>query len=536
MAKSRTPGASPSAPAAQAPSTALGQDLPTKDYLVEAGNAGLKVFGGYIVEEFDPNLRGRKGAQTYREMSDTDPTIGAIMYVFRQVISKIGWHWQPADQTPMSLLAQQYFESLEDDMEHPWGEFISDVLTMFIYGYAPIEIVLKQRKGPSSNKAKSSKFEDGMFGLRKLALRHQETLLRWIFDSDNNDVLGMVQMPWTGGIRMIPRDKMLLFRCSPRGNNPEGRSLIRNAYRPYYFKKRIEEIEGIGIERDLAGFPVMKVPGELIAMAQAGDPVATATLAAYQNMVKSIKRNSQEGALLPSDSDEHGHLLYELTLLSATGRRQFDTNVTIERYTQQIATSVMADFLLMGHSSRGGGQALGSSKIDMFFGAITGFVKGIIDVINSELVPLISDINGIPQENRPAIYTDKPEQIDLGRLGAYINALAASGMTLFPDQDLENYLRTAAGLPEASEETIAQQDQIKQSGGDMGPGAGGEALPGPKPASGGPGAQMNGTDGAQGQFGQSAGAGGNGASPPGGAQDPHLLQQNGFGNEQDQGY
>lgn len=513
------------------PSTALVEELPKADYLVEAGNSGLKIFGGYVVEEFDPNLRGRKGAMVYREMSDTDPTIGAILYVFNQVIGKLAWHWQPKDQSPLSLLAAEFFESLMDDMEHPWGNFVTDVMTMFPHGYAPIEIILKQRCGKQADKRKSSDFKDGMYGVRKLGLRNQETLLRWVMDSDNNDVLGMVQMPWTGGIRMIPRSKMMLFRVRPRGNNPEGRSLLRNAYRPWYFMKRIEELEGIGIERDLAGFPILRVPAELIAAANRPNASAEdkAILGAYQAMVKNIKRNAQEGAILPSDRDEHGQLLFDLILLSATGRRQFDTNVIIERYKQLIATSVMADFLLMGHASRGGGQALGSSKIEMFFSAISGFVQSICGTVNKEFVPLLCGINGIPVENRPTLYTDKPEQVDLGRLGAYVNALAASGMVLFPNEDLENYLLTVAGLPEPSEETRTQQEQMKQAGMPMGPGAGGAADaaggPGPPDAT----AQPN---EAQGPHGQAEPGSGN--SGKGGKDKPHLLHQ-GFGQEEDQG-
>ena len=43
--------------------------------------------------------------------------------------------------------------------------------------------------------------------------------------------------------------------ASARGDNPEGRSILRNAYFSWYFEKKIAEIEGIGIARDLAGLP-----------------------------------------------------------------------------------------------------------------------------------------------------------------------------------------------------------------------------------------------------------------------------------------
>jgi hypothetical protein len=518
------------------PSADLAGDLPKSDYMLEAGNSGLKVFGGYVVEEYDPTLRGQRGARMFREMADSSPTIGAFFYVITQVISELGWHLQPKDQTPLSLMAQQFFESVIEDMEHSWTDLIQEILSMCVYGYAPFEIVLKERKGKQSEKGKSSQYDDGMVGIRKLAIRSQETILRWIFDADNNEILGMVQMPWTGGIRMIPRSKLLLFRTRSMKNNPEGRSLLRNAYRPYYFSKRIEEIEGIGVERDLAGFPVMYIPSELITAARAGtDTRAAGTLASYQNLVKNVKRNSQEGAVLPSDTDDKGKPLFELKLLASGGKRNFDTNVIIERYQQQMASTVMADFLLMGHGSRGaGGSTLSADKISMFFKAVAALVKVIIDVLNKELVPLLGELNGIPEENYPAFFTDKPEQVDLGALGAYINALAASGMTMFPNKDLEDYLMEVAGLPEPTEETRAQQAELQNQQMEQGqPGTGGEAPPpqgGPTPM--GQGAPKAG--GGKSLFGGTAQPTG-GPPKPGAGADPRMGAQGSFGQSSGKG-
>jgi hypothetical protein len=522
----------PLPPPTGTPSVDLAGGLPKNDYMIEAGNSGLRVFGGFVAEEFDPNLRGMRGMRMYREMSDSNPTIGAFNYVLTQVVSKLAWHLQPADQTPLSLLAQQFYESLLEDMDHTWTEFIQEALSMVIFGYAPIEIVLKMRSGKQTDNRFSSKFDDGMMGIRKLALRSQETVLRWIMDADNNSILGMVQMPWTGGIRMIPRSKMLLLRTRSNRNNPEGRSLLRNAYRPYYFSKRVEEIEGIGIERDLAGFPVMMIPAEVISAGAKGtDPDAAATLGSYKNLVKNVKRNSQEGAVLPSDRDEHGNLLFELKLLSSGGKRNFDTNVIIERYQQQIASSVMADFLLLGHGQGGRGTGtLSQDKITMFYEAIAGLVQIIAEALNKELVPLIGELNGIPDENQPQFFTDKPEQVDLGKLGAYINALAASGMVIFPNKDLENYLYEVAGLPEPTDETRASQEEIQSAGGEAGmPGTGGAAVPGAKGSPFGQGAGQ----GPQlfGGAGQPPGGGMNG---PGGGQRPQAGAQGTFGQQRQQ--
>ncbi len=53
----------------------------------------------------------------------------------------------------------------------------------------------------------------------------------------------------------------LLFRTKSRKDNPEAGILQECLPFTWYFKQRIQEIEGIGIERDLAGrLPVIYTP------------------------------------------------------------------------------------------------------------------------------------------------------------------------------------------------------------------------------------------------------------------------------------
>ncbi|WP_155274431.1 hypothetical protein [Piscirickettsia salmonis] len=49
-----------------------------------------------------------------------------------------------------------------------------------------------------------------------------------------------------------------MFRTTSRKGNPEGRSILRNAYQPWYYKKNLESIESIGIERNLVGLLTLR--------------------------------------------------------------------------------------------------------------------------------------------------------------------------------------------------------------------------------------------------------------------------------------
>jgi hypothetical protein len=111
-----------------------------------------------------------------------------------------------------------------------------------------------------------------MIGWRKFAPRAQESILYWIWD-DEGGLQGAVQLA-APDYKTIPIsiDRLLLFRTTSLKNNPEGRSILRNCYRPWFFKRRIEEVEGIGIERDLCGIPVLYASAETIASLGGGNP------------------------------------------------------------------------------------------------------------------------------------------------------------------------------------------------------------------------------------------------------------------------
>lgn len=161
----------------------------------------------------------------------------------------------------------------------------------------------------------------------------------------------------------IPMSKALLFRTKSRKDNPEGRSILRNAYRPWYFKRRIQEIEGIGIERDLAGLPVMHAP-EGLDIWDPDNQDALRIRTELESMVRRIRRDEMEGVVLP-----HG---FELELLSSGGSRQFDTNAVINRYDTRIAMTVLADFIFLGHQQNGS-WALSSDKTELLLWHVARF-------------------------------------------------------------------------------------------------------------------------------------------------------------------
>lgn len=414
------------------------------------GGTGLRQTGGYVYEEILKDLRGLNGANTYREMSDNDPIVGAIIYAVTMLIRQAEMRLQAVDESSEADDAVRFAEEVLADMATPFSTVMSEVCSMFVYGYAPMEIVWKKRGGMKTNDpTMRSAYDDGRIGIRAISLRGQTSIVRWLIDQHDGTINGLVQQPIAGGMVTIPVEKMLLFRTTHERNNPEGRSILRNAYRPWMFKKRIEEIEGIGIERDLAGLPVAYIPGNYFD--PSADSMEKQTLAAWKRLITQIRRDQQEGVLMPSDRDANGNLLFDFKLLSTGGTRSFDTSKVIDRYNRAIATSVLADFIFLGQQSVGS-FALSSDKTALFATAVGAFTKGIAEVFNLQLLPRLWALNGMDFDLMPTLVFGDLERPDLGEVADFVQRLAQSGAPMFPDRDLENHLRQIAGLPPAPEE------------------------------------------------------------------------------------
>jgi hypothetical protein len=393
---------------------------------------------GLRQDEFLPDLRGLRGIKRFREMSENDAVIGALLSAMSLMIRPTPWRVEGGSQ-----LARDIIEYTMHHMEdQSWEEFISDVLTFLPYGFAIFEIVARR---PERN-------PQGWVTLRKLAPRAQWTLDR--FDTNRNgDILGVYQTATTHS-GFIPASKILHFRTTGQHGDPAGRSVLRSAYQSWYFANRIREIEAVAIERELNGLPLVRIPSEYLA------PDATDEQKSFVNKISAIardvKRNEMGFVIIPSDVYEHadGKLtdirLVEFELIASQGKRDIDTNQTILRYEQAMARSALADFVMLGSNDRGS-FALSKSKADLFLRALTGYVDSIAAVLNRHLVPKLCMWNGISEADYPKITHGSVAPVDLAELGTFIDRMSGANIALHQDLETVNYLRNAGGLPPVDE-------------------------------------------------------------------------------------
>lgn len=425
----------------------------------EIGRIGQRRYGGTLYEEFLHELRGKRGVEVYREMSENDDVVGAILFAIEMLVRQCKWNVEPGGDTAKDKEVAEFVKSCMDDMQDTWIDTISEILSFLTYGWSFHEIVYKRRMGNTRDPRTKSKYTDGLIGWKKLPIRAQETLYQWEYDSEDN-LLGMTQQPPPYyGTYTIPMEKALLFRTKSRKGNPEGRSILRNAYRSWYFKRRIQEIEGIGIERDLAGLPVMNTPEDLDIWDET-EPETVNIRIRLENMVRNIRRDEMEGIVLP-----YG---YKLELLSSGGTRQFDTNAIINRYDTRIAMTVLADFIFLGHDKTGS-WALSSDKTELFAVAIGAFLDIICETFNSQGIPALIDINGqhfAGITEYPKMTHGDIEDSDITKVASFIKDMTGIGV-LIPDDGIEDYVRQVGHLPERTSTTTnidgKRQEQQEQN-------------------------------------------------------------------------
>jgi len=425
-------------------------------YYYELGQTGLKQAGGIIDAEWLNQLKGIRGVRAYTEMRDNDAVIGAILYAIESLIRQVEWTVRPADDSDAALDAARFLEECVEDMSNDWESFISETLSMLVFGFAPFEICYKVRGGDSEDVTRRSKYNDGRIGWRKFSIRGQDTIAKWIFDEDGV-VSGMVQRVDFDEV-VIPVEKLLLFVTKSERGNPQGRSLLRNAFRSWYFLKRLQEIEAIGVERDLAGLPVLQVPPQI--MTSKATTAERALRNELESIIQQIRRDEREGVILPAELDRDGKPTgFKLSLLSSGGSRQMNTDQIIRRYESRIAMSVLAEFILLGSDAHGS-FALASSKTALFATSLRAILESMAATLNRFAVDRLFAYNPeFDQTLLPRFTYGDIEDRPLDEISSFLTQMTNVGL-ITPDAGLEEVLRENAGLPPLDLETAQADDNV----------------------------------------------------------------------------
>ncbi len=395
----------------------------------EIGYTGLIEWSGMVMEDFLKELRGKKGYKRYNEMRLNSPVVGALLLAAERSVLPISWFYSSAlgEKDPRI----EFLEKARNGMSFSWNDHISEALTFLPFGYAPFEIVYKR--------------ENGKMVWRKFAFRGQDTIFQWLRD-DAGGLEGFIQMGApTFEMKTIPIEKLIIYRTRVEKNNPEGRSILRTAWVPYYYAKNIMQIEAIGVERDIAGFPVITLPPG----ASTDENDSNSDYSKAAKVGRNIRNDEQACLILPSPD-------WGFELASTGGTRLFDTDAIVKRYESRILMSALAQFLILGQD-KVGTQALSSDLTD-FWGMSVNAIADVISETHTKFaVKRLLALNGMDTEGIRLEHTPAGDT-NLAELGDFFQKVG-SKITWLPSD--ETWLRGVANLPEADEDLIVEERERK---------------------------------------------------------------------------
>jgi len=418
----------------------------------EFGTTGTTRWGDVLHTEKIRELQGREGRLLLREMRINDPVIGAIFFAIENSLKQATWRVEPGGKEDVDKEVAEFVESCMHDMSFSWNDTLSIILRFLEQGLSAVELVYKRRLGENPPEytidPAPSLYNDGRVGWRKWASRPAETLVpgnEFILD-DSGGIHGINQeMMRFGSVKKIPIEKLLIFRTTVLP--PEGTPIHRAMYIPWWYSQNIMEIEGIGIERDLAGLPVIYLGNDTSKSGPNSD---------YQiakDLVVNIRNDEQAGIVIPKPkmgtAGEGNGILFELA--SSGGKRQYDTSQILERYDKRKALAVLAQFIMLG-MEKVGSYALSRTQADLFIISVSAWLDSIASVINTHAIPKLIRYNVFPGiTGYPKLVPGTVGVPDLVGVAGYINTLVNNDI-IRVDSELERHLRQLAGLPQAKED------------------------------------------------------------------------------------
>lgn len=440
-------------------------DTPDRFKLSESGYLGLNIFSGVSNDELKRELNFPNSINTYKQMS-YHGSINSALTLYENLIGKVDWVFKPIKDASAVELRQAEIinEMMQDFTDHTWSEFISEALSSNMYGFSVQEKVYRRRL-----KANGSKYDDGIIGWKKLPIRNQETIEKFIFSEDGNEVKGVKQnlsavsdvynrySSRTNNEVVLPRSKIMLFRAGKHKGDPFGKSMLRDAYLAWRFLSVIEEIEANGVAKDLAGLPVLKLPPQYLS--SDASPDQKAIRAYYENVMRNLQLNQQSALILPQAHDpDSKQPMFELELLSLNGSKAMDTSKIKEYYKNLILTSLFADILVLGQSG-GGSNALGQVKNSLSASAAEAMLKKIRDVINEDLIKQTYELNGWDTSRMGHMDFDNLETEDLESFSKAVQRFASTSVIEI-DRAVLNRVRESIGVDSLPDDMEPNEDQM----------------------------------------------------------------------------
>jgi hypothetical protein len=425
----------------------------------EIGYTSMSPWTAWTREELIPELRDKQGIRKFYDMKRNDGAIRGALRLVKTPIQAAHWFIEPASDSTIDKNIAEFVETnLFEELNVDWSQVLDDILLMFEYGYMVFEKVYTFNK-------------DGKVVLQKLAPRHPLDIQQWVFD-DHGGPAGIVMEPFVPygnrfittptpdqyGVfasigQFIPINKLSIFSVEPEAGDLRGISILRSAYKHWYYKDTLYKIDAIQKERHGIGVPVIKLPP--------GFTSDDKKLA--EELGRNLRTNDRAHIVVPAN--------WEI-MFAILGGQPVSALESIHHHNEQIFLNVLALFIADAKAR--------DVSADMFLKSTRYLATGIANIINKHVIRQLVDLN-FKRGKYPRLRVRRiGEWDDLRTLSFAIRNFVGAGL-ITPDDVLEASLREESDLPPMDKAT-QRLPAAPQAPGQGAPGEAGPAADANTPA------------------------------------------------------
>jgi len=443
-------------------------------------SSGLLLDSGYETkfEDHLPKIRTQEQRNRLYRIMSTDSSVSGALRMYTQMLKMANVYAECAtpmvtemkdseDGTPSDwddAEAHRYHQFLKEnlcDMDCSMDDVITGAADFLIHGLAISVPVYKFRDGLNQkSKKRKSKYADGLVGWQSFKHISVDSIKEW--DGPRSEgyssIRGFYQETRSGYQTYVPRDRYVHFRTSAKNDSPSGESLLLGALEAFEEKCRYKKLENTASERNLAGIPKIECPSQWLSNDATQE---NKNVTQYLRRIgTSMHYNSQAYLLLPSDRDENGNKLVDISLMTAGDNAKLDSlrNV-IEALERLIAETLVAAWLKLGSSS--GSYALSDDLTNLFMMTLKGWLDSIIDSLNRDAVCKLFELNSEafpdPKYFPKLTYTG----LEKDKLADLVQSLtnAVNGGLITASSEIQSELLKRMGLPESEALRMFREQQ-----------------------------------------------------------------------------
>lgn len=414
------------------------------------GQSGRANFNGFIAwDELNPKLAGTAGLQIFDQMYREDPDI-------KRNVSAI---WTPIQAASFTVEPFGGDQADDADLEAAklceWALFdhMSPNLVDHLATLGPVLIrsgfcIFEQIWNASEWEGKQVTVP------RKLDLRLPRTIWRF-FQDEYGDLTGVEQFLPNAKNVTIPGTELVYYRVQAEGDNWVGTSLLRQAYKPWFYKSHFERIDAIGQERKAVGVPVVYPPQN--ADAKTKEEMEKILASVHVNDVGYIMPPGPKAGTGGTDATE-GWTIDVIKFDSSSGD---SIQASIATQQRAIASAFLADFLELGHHQVGA-RATAQVQEDPFLTAVEALGGQILGPLNA-LIKRIAYLNVPGIKGAPTLKMSIHDVASLSEISSYVQQLVSAG-AMQVDPETEDYLRERADLPAANADIREEKENLRVAG------------------------------------------------------------------------